>query len=358
MRHFRSFAKNYNKKVGLSPGSLVYVGKDRLEPVTLSVIDYNPHGFEEHNPIRVEACLPYKEKKSVTWVDISGIHDVSIIETIGRNYGFHPLTLEDVVNTEHRPKFEDFGTYMFMVLKMLRFNAEKQCIETEQVSLIMGENYVMTFQEEQMGDVFDGVRQRIRNGKGRIRTLKADYLAYVLMDAVVDYYFLILEQLSEKIEVLEENVLNDPTSKTVLKINQLKRELLYMRKSVWPLREEIGGLVKNESPLIHHTTQIFLRDLYDHTVQVIDTIETYRDLAASVHDMYLSSVSNRMNEIMKVLTIISTIFIPLTFIVGVYGMNFENMPELKWPWGYFMVWGIMLGIGMVMLGYFKLKKWF
>jgi len=226
----------------------------------------------------------------------------------------------------------------------------------EHVSLILGENYVISFLEDE-GDVFDGLRERIRTAKGRIRSMKSDYLAYALMDAVVDNYFQAMESIGDHLEEIDDKIMVDPKPDDIQEINRLKRDILSLRKAVWPLREEIGVLEKSESLLVSPDTKIFFRDLYDHTIQIIDMVETYRDILGGMHDVYLSSISNRMNEIMKVLTIIATIFIPLSFIVGVYGMNFEYMPELKWRWGYYMVWGLMVMAGIGMLGYFKRKKW-
>jgi magnesium transporter len=264
--------------------------------------------------------------------------------------------MEDILHTDQRPKMEDFEDYIFIVTKMLFFDQEKRELKAEQLSLILGENYVVTFQER-VGDVFEPIRERIRKGKGRVRKMQSDYLAYALIDAVVDHYFIVLEKIGETVESLEEELVTNPTPETLQAIHHLKRELIFLRKSVWPLRELISGLERGEASLIQEKTTVFLRDVYDHTIQVIDTVESLRDMVSGMLDVYLSSVSNRMNEVMKVLTIIATIFIPMTFIAGIYGMNFENMPELKWPWGYPLVWCVILAIGIVMLGYFKKKKW-
>jgi magnesium transporter len=287
---------------------------------------------------------------------VDGIHEVEIIEKIGKNYGIHPLLLEDILNTEQRPKLDDFDDYMFLVLKMLSFDEERGEITTEQVSLILGQNYVISFQERE-GDVFNPVRDRIRNAKGRIRRMGADYLAYALLDSIVDSYFLILERIGDRIEGLEEDLISNPDEKTLQTIHHLKREMIFLRRSIWPLREVISGISRKESNLIKESTEIFLRDVYDHTIQVIDTIESFRDTVSGMLDIYLSSLSNRMNEVMKVLTIFASIFIPLTFVAGIYGMNFSNMPELGWKWGYFCALAIMAGIGISMLFYFKRKHW-
>jgi magnesium transporter len=292
----------------------------------------------------------------VTWINVDGLHQVEVIEKLGECYGLHPLVLEDILNTDQRPKMEDYGEYIYIVLRDLDYSDKSNEIEGEQISLIVGSNFVFSFQERE-GDTFDPIRDRIRNNKGRIRKMGADHLAYALLDSIVDNYFIILEKLGEKIEWLEEKLVTDPTRETLQGIHHLKRELLFLRKGVWPLREVINGLARGESSLVTEPTRIYLRDVYDHTIQTIDTIETYRDMVSGMLDIYLSSVSNRLNSVMKVLTIIATIFMPLTFLAGVYGMNFKFMPELEWRWGYPLVWLIMAGIGISMLIYFRRKKW-
>ena len=278
------------------------------------------------------------------------------MEKLGKEFGLHPLVLEDVLNTGQRPKFEDFEKHFFVVLKMLSYNEELQAVENEQVSLIVGENFVISFQER-VGDVFEQIRERIRNAKGRIRKAGADYLAYALIDAIVDSYFAILERISEKIESMEEALVGDPSEKTLHQIHSMKREMISLRKSIWPLREVVSGLQRSESSIIQETTGIYLRDVYDHTIQIIDTIESLRDMVSGMLDIYLSSISNKMNAVMKVLTIIATVFIPLTFVAGIYGMNFELMPELKWKYGYAAVWCVMLIMAAIMFGYFRRKRW-
>jgi magnesium transporter len=332
-----------SKKSGLPPGTLIHVGEQKTTTAKITVIDY-------------DECYPYKEKPTVTWINIDGIHDVDIIDRIGKNYGIHPLLLEDILNTEQRPKIDDFEDCLFLVLKMLSYDTKQREMVIEQVSLVVGHNYVLSFQERE-GDVFEPVRDRIRHAKGRIRNMGADYLAYSLVDAIVDGYFDILERMGDRIEDLEEELLSNPDVKTSQAIHFLKREMIFLRRSVWPLREVISGMSRKESPLIKQSTEIFLRDLYDHTIQVIDTIETYRDMVSGMLDTYLSSLSNRMNEVMKVLTIFASIFIPLTFVAGIYGMNFSYMPELGWKWGYFAALGVMAAMAISMLFYFKKKKW-
>jgi magnesium transporter len=332
------------------------VGEKRAAEVQIAVIDYDEAQFQEKEAKTVEECFPFKDKPTVTWINVNGIHRVDVIEKIGKHFNIHPLVLEDILNTGQRPKMEDFGEYIYIVLKMLHYNDETNEIASEQMSLILGPNFVISFQEKE-GDVFNPIRERIRNDKGRIRKMGSDYLAYALADAVVDNYFIILEKFGEKTEFLEEELVTNPTPETLQGIHNLKREMIFLRKSVWPLREVISGLERGESALIKKTTAIYLRDVYDHTIQVIDTVETLRDMISGMLDIYLSSISNKMNEVMKVLTIIATIFIPLTFIAGVYGMNFANMPELGWHWGYFVVLVVMLAIGVSMLIHFRRKKW-
>jgi magnesium transporter len=350
------FIRKSAKKIGLPPGSFVYTGKRRDEKVNTTVIDYDEKHFEEKEVEDVNECVVFKDKPTVTWLNVDGIHRVDIIESLGRCFGVHPLVLEDIFNTYQRPKMEDFGDYIFVVLKMLYYDDEEDEIKTEQVSLILGENFVISFQEKK-GDVFDTIRERIRSGKGRIRKMGADYLVYALMDSIVDNYFAIQEKVGERLEDMEEELLTNPSPEILHAIHNLKREMIFLRKSVWPLREVINGLKREESKLIRESTEIYFRDVYDHTIQVMDTIETSRDMLSGMLDVYLSSVSNKMNEVMKVLTIIATIFIPLTFLAGIYGMNFHNMPELTWRWAYFAVLGLMVVIGISMLFYFKRKKW-
>ncbi len=345
-----------SRKSGLPPGSLIHIGEKKTERTRITIIDYDEKNYEEKEAKAVEECFPFKEKATVTWINIDGVHDSEIIGKIGHHFGLHPLILEDIMTTAQRPKMEDMGEYIFIVLRMLSLEGKKKGVQSEQVSLILGPNFVISFQESE-GDVFDPIRERIRTGKGRLRTVGPDYLAYALLDSIVDNYFAVLERLGEKVETIEEELVRDPGRRTLQEIHVLKREMIYLRKSVWPLREVISRLERAESALIKESTGIFLRDVYDHTIQVVDTVETYRDMLSGMLDMYLSSVSNRMNEVMKVLTIIATIFIPLTFIAGIYGMNFDFMPELNWRWGYFAILGLMLAIAVLMVIFFHRKKW-
>ena len=350
------FIKRQSKTAGLPPGTLVHVGERKTEEVRITFMDYDEHNFQEKQVSNIEDCFPFKDTPTVTWINIDGLHNTEIIEKLGKEFELHPLILEDILNTGQRPKFEDFDNYVFTVLKMLSYDEPNQTTQAEQVSLVLGANFVISFQES-IGDVFEQIRDRIRNSKGRIRRMGSDYLTYALLDAVVDNYFLILEKFGEKIEYMEEELVSEPTEKTLQQIHAIKREMVFLRKSVWPLRELINSLVRSESKLIKEPTGIYLRDVYDHTVQVIDTVETFRDMVSGMLDIYLSSISNRMNAVMKVLTIIATIFIPLTFVAGIYGMNFKYMPELEWKWGYLAVWIVVVIIGICMLIYFRRKKW-
>jgi magnesium transporter len=345
-----------SKKAGLAPGTLVYIGKARTSKVKISTINYDKNKFEEKINENVEDVFKYKDKPGISWINVDGIHDLDVIKKIGKNFNLHPLIQEDIVNTSQRPKSEDFGDYIFVVLKMLYRDEKKQKINIEQISLIIGPNYVVSFQEIE-GDIFNPIRERIKDPKRKIRERGSDYLAYSLIDSIVDNYFSILEIIGEKIESIEGKVIKNPSIETLQLINSLKREIIFLRKSVWPLRELLSSLSRSESKLIRKETEIYFRDVYDHTIQVIDTIETSRDMLSGMLDIYLSSISNKMNEVMKVLTIFASIFIPLTFVVGVYGMNFDFMPELQWKYSYFILLGIMFFIGIGMFLYFKRKKW-
>jgi magnesium transporter len=352
----RKFSKKHMKKVGLPSETLVYTGEKTDEKISIHIVDYDELNFLETEMTSVEACIPYKNKPTVTWVNVDGVNNVPMLEKLGDCFMLHRLVMEDIMNTDQRPKTEDFGDYLYLVLKMI-MSGKNGDIVTEQISIILGPNFVLSFHEGIKGDVFNPIRERLRTSKGRIRKMGADYLAYSLLDAVVDNYFVILEKFGDKIEVLESELIEDPTQKTVQRIYQLKREMIFLHNAVWPLREVVGSLGKHESSLIHESTAPYLRDVYDHVIHIIDSVDIYREMLSGMLDMYLSSVSNRLNEVMKVLTAISLIFMPLTFIVGVYGMNFKYMPELEWRYGYFLSLFVMFSIGVSMFLYFKRKKW-
>ena len=349
-------SETVTKKFGMAPGALVYIGDQTTEPVTVSLMGYDENRLEERSDISVEACRTCLGTDAVTWINVSGIHDTALIEAFGRLFNLHPLLLEDILNTKTRPKLDDYDQYLFVVLKMIDVNPENYLLDHEQVSLVIGKNVIISFQERP-GDIFDPVRDRIRKGKGRLRRSGADYLAYSLIDMIVDHYFKILEIMGEQIESLEEAVLEAPESSTLQTIHSCKHQMIFLRKAVWPVREIISTLVRDESSLIGKDVTIYLRDVHDHTIQVVDTVETYRDVLSGVFDIYLSNVSNRMNEVMKVLTIIATIFIPLTFIAGIYGMNFQYMPELQWHYAYPLLWMVFVIIAGGMLMLFRRKKW-
>jgi len=350
--------KKRSRKAGLPPGSLVYIGERGSDRTKITVLDYDEAHSEERETDTIAQCIVLKEKPSVTWINIDGVHNSGILQKLGECYGFHPLVLEDVMNTDQRPKMEDYADYFYVVLKMLHYSNENGGIAAEQVSLIVGRNFVFSFQEGIEGDVFGVVRERIRSDKSRIRRMGADYLAYSLIDAIVDNYFSILEKFGERIELLEERVVSKPATETLNEIHFLKREMIFLRRAIWPLREVINAMARGECPLIQEGTRIYLRDVYDHTIQIIDTVETFRDIISGMLDIYLSSVNNRMNAVIKVLTIIATIFMPLTFIAGIYGMNFKYMPELEWRLGYPMFWIVILAVTVAMLLFFKKKNWF
>src|SRR5215467_3267300 len=343
-----------SKKTGLPPGTLVHIGERKAEKVTITTFHYSGKGCEEQQLQQPEQLAPPIDE-SVLWVNVGGVHKVEVVETLGRQFSLHPLLLEDVANTDQRPKLDDYESYLFLVIKMLSLT-DRHEVAVEQVSFVLGRNYVLSFQENGT-DVFQPVRERLRGGKGRLRQSGPDYLLYALVDAIVDQYFTVVEVLGEKVEALQDVVVSDPKPETLHQIHALKRQLLFLRRAVWPLREATNNLSRSECPFLQESTKVFFRDVYDHVVQIVDTIETLREMVSACLDIYLSTISYRLNAVMKVLTIITTIFMPLTFIVGIYGMNFEHMPELKWEWGYPLVLGVMVAIAIAMLGFFKLKKW-
>ena len=350
------FIKKTSKKAGLSPGTLVHIGEKKAETAKFALINYDQEQLHERELATIDESFPYKSTPLVTWINIDGLHEIDIIEKIGHHFDIHPLTLEDIVNTGQRPKAEDYDDYIFIVFKMLFYDDASTHITSEQVSLILGAHYLISFQEKE-GDVFNFVRERIRKAKGRIRKSGPDYLTYALIDATVDHYFFILERVGEKLEQIEEELLENPKPQTLQSIHSLKREMIYFRKQVWPIRELLNHLMHEESQLVQESSHIFFRDIYDHTIQVIDSIESMRDVLTGLLDLYLSTLSNKMNEVMKVLTIMATIFIPLTFVAGIYGMNFKFMPELEWKWSYPVLWGVLVTIFVFMLFWFKRKRW-
>lgn len=335
----------------------MYTGDQTNAPVTLSVIEYDQQQVQFFEDLSVERALETMDDTHVDWLNVNGVHDIAIIEKISEAFGLHPLTREDISSIGQRPKVEFYDDYIFIVLRMLSLDKENDDIIDEQISFVLCENNLISFQERDDGDVFEAIRERLRLGRGRLRKMKADYLVYSLLDIIVDHYFVILEHLGENIEDLEDELSEDPTRDILQRINRYKRMIIFLRKSVWPLREVLGSFQREHPSQFSPAVVTFMRDIYDHTIQVIDTLEAYRDLLTGMLEVYLSSVSNKTNQIMKVLTVISTIFIPLTFIVGVYGMNFKYMPELEWFWGYPMIWLIMIGLVIGLIVYFRKNDW-
>jgi magnesium transporter len=343
-----------SKKSFLPPGTVEPDINLQAEQVIITIMQFNESSIEEMVFNNVSDLKDLSNNSCVTWINVDGIHNASVIEKIGALYNIHPLTLEDIANTDQRPKFEDYENYVVVMMKMLYYDTE---LHNEQLSILLKSNVVITFQENHGGDAFYPIRKRLKEAKGRVRKFGADYLYYALIDAVVDSYFNILEIIGDKIELMDEQLISEPTPDTLNVLHTMKREMIFLRKSVWPVRDMVNSLERSETNLIQPTTDVYLRDVHDHVVRVIETVENYRDLINGMMDIYLSSLSNKMNEVMKVLTIISTLFIPVTFIVGVYGMNFDYMPELRSPYGYVATWVVMLVIMGSLLYYFRRKKW-
>jgi magnesium transporter len=351
----RRVVKNRSRKAGLPPGSLVHIGEKKSETIRLSRMDYDEQNVTEPAVASPEACRP-PPGAGVSWISVVGVHDADVLDRIGEIFGLHPLVREDILNTDQRPKLEDYGEYAYVVLKHLVPGANGG-VGVEQVSLVLGKGFVISFEESDSA-LFQPVRERIRANRGRIRKEGADYLVYSLLDAVVDNYFIVLEGLGERIEDLQESLILRPTPAGLHSLSQLRREMIELRRSVWPLRDVLGMFERGTSGLVQPGTWIYLRDVYDHTAHVIDTIETYRDMLSGMLDIYLSSVTNRLNEVMKVLTIITTVLMPATLVAGIYGMNFRHLPELEWRWGYPAALGLMLLFAGVMVWYFRKKRWF
>lgn len=352
-RHLSSRAD----KAGMAPGSLVYVGqKTEVQNTRITAIEYDGQSINEREVSHPAELLPLKPAPTMTWINIDSVQDAELLAEFGQLFNLEPLLLEDILNTEQRPKCEFLENRIYIFLKMFDFDTTKQEVFTEQVSIVIGSNFLITFQEE-IGNEFDPIRQRLHANSTRLRTGGPGFLAYSLIDTVVDHYFVVLEKAGLYLEELEEFLMLDQPPNILHQVHHIKRELIFFRKHIWPVREVVSSLQHADTELLSQQTQTYLRDVYDHTIQAMDTLETYRDLIGGIQDLYLSVLSNRMNEIMKVLTVISTIFIPLTFIVGVYGMNFKYMPELDLPWAYPLVWIVMLAIAVTMTIYFKRKRW-
>ncbi len=346
-----------SSKAGLPPGTLVHLGRHVAEKETFTVINYDEENFRINETSSVEECFTLVDPSLVTWINIDAISDAKTVEAIGSHFGLHPLLLEDIMNTNQRPKIDDYGDCIFLVLKVLLINVDMRSLESDQVSFVLGKNYLLTFQERP-GELFHPIIERLEVGRSRIRKNGSDYLLYSLVDIIVDNYFAVIEKGGDVLEELETRVVTGVRTETLNSIQQMKKEFIFLRKSVWPLREVMSSLERSGSDLISPSLLIYFRDIYDHSIHAIDSIETMREMLSGMLDIYLSSISNRLNEVMKVLTIISTIFIPLTFIAGVYGMNFKNMPEIEMYYGYYACLGLMGCIVITMLGFFWKKKWF
>jgi magnesium transporter len=341
---------------GAPPGALIHTGVRKVEKVQLRLLEYDTERLRELEPSSVQEALAARDESLTGWLNVDGLHDPEVLRELRDHFGLHLLVMEDVASVGQRAKLDEYEGSIFLSLPVLSFHKVTMTVEVEQLSLVLGPRWVLTFQEG-AGKVLDPVRERLKVGQGKIRGRGADYLAYALADAVVDRYFGILEQLGDAAEELESRILENPTPETLLGVNHLKRELLVLRKTVWPLREALRAFARTGSELVSESTQVFVRDVHDHVIQIIDAVETLRDLASGMSDLYLSGVGQRTNEVMKVLTVMASIFIPLTFIAGVYGMNFEFMPELGMPWAYPALWVLMLILGVSMFWYFRRRKW-
>jgi magnesium transporter len=349
--------KKTSSKIGLPPGSIVYLGEKKVEKVTIKLTEYDENNSETYEIKSVEEIDPFTDTPQVTWVSVCGLHETEFLKQVGERFKVHPLVLEDILNTDTRPKIEITDDYLFIVMKLVIFNPEQKILETEQVSFILGRTFLFSFSEK-TDEIFNPIKERIATQLGKIRKRGSDYLLYALMDIVVDHYFLALEKVEERIETLDDEVINNPERSQIESIYNLRNLLLMMRRSIWPLREIVNQLIKDDSDLLDDSIEPYLRDLYDHTIHITESIEQQREITNGLMEIYLSMMSNKMNEVMKVLTVIATIFIPLTFIVGIYGMNFTNMPELDVPWAYYAVWGVMFAVVVGMVIYFRRKNWF
>ena len=350
------FLKEKAALVGNTPGEPIFIGKRKMDKINMHVIDYNEKFIDEIDPNNIEEITQLKETSTVSWININGLHDTEAIKSLAKNFDLHPLVVEDIVNTGQRPKMEEYDDYLFFALKMMRYDSEKNKIESEQLSLVMGANFLITFQERP-GDVFEPVRRRIRNKTGRIRHHSIDYLAYALIDSVVDNYMIIIERIGEQIEEIENELLANLNKGVLTQINDYKREMNYLRKTIRPVKEFLLQLSRFDSDLVRDDTIPFIKDLLDISLQAVESIDTYRMMLSDHLDIYNSNTNNRLNEIMKVLTIFSAIFIPLTFIAGIYGTNFEFMPELGFKYSYPIFWCVLLVVAGFMLRFFKRKKW-
>jgi magnesium transporter len=343
-------------KVGMPPGSLVHIGHVQESQTYISAIEYNKETYHEYVPTSLDEILAKLSSDTLTWVTIEGLSDTRLIEQIGQHFHIHPLVLEDILNTHQRPKFEEYDDYLYIVAKCLMHEGNEFSINYEQVSLLVLKNIVFTFKERK-DTLLAPVHQQIKSSKGRFRALGSDFLTYAILDAIVDQSFFLIDALDDSVTKLEDELYAHANQRTLNKIQRLKREIISIRRSISPMREMLAAMLRSESELISEHTHIYLRDVSDHAIRVLESIESYRDILSGLLDIYLSSISNKMNEVMKVLTIFASIFIPLTFLAGIYGMNFEYMPELHWKWAYPTLWGAFILIPSVLLYYFKKRKW-
>lgn len=348
--------KRYRAKPGQSPGTLVYDREPRVDKVSIRVMDYGPEACTVRTTNDVEDTFRLRDSETVSWIDVEGLHDTELLNRFGTHFGLHPLVLEDILNTHQRPKIEEYDDYLYLVVRMLAPGTNGGELHSEQVSIILAPRFVITFQEIP-GDVFDPVRKRIDLGKGRVRRMGTDYLVYALIDSIVDNYFLVLEKVAERIEQVELSITAGPNPEDLAHVHQLRRELVYMRRNVWPLRDVVGALQRSETDMVSDDVRVYIRDLQDHVVQVVESMENFRDVLASMHDLYVSSIGHRTNEVIRVLTVISTIFVPLTFLAGVYGMNFHNLPELRWHWGYAGFWVVSIIIAGGLIAFLRSRRW-
>lgn len=339
-----------------APGTVTYTGRKENVAIKVEIIDYSKDHYSRSDSENIEDAFGFETSQNITWINVNGLNNTKEIERLGEYYNLHPLIQEDIVSTNQRPKMDEYEEYLFIVFKMLHYSDDGEFIN-EHVSMVVGKDYVTTFQEAD-GDVWDGLRDRLANSKGRVRNAGADYLMFALLDAIVDNYFSVIETLSSKIEFIEDQLFEDKVEDGITQdIQVLKKEILRIRRAVVPLREVINRLEKTDTPLIEARTQNYIRDLYDHIIQVSESVDIYREMIWGLMDMYMTTISNKMNEVMKVLTIMASIFIPLTFMAGIYGMNFEYIPELQLKYGYFYLWGAMVLVFCGLLFYFKRKKW-
>tara|TARA_R110002049_G_scaffold177901_3_gene345127 strand:+ start:4981 stop:6084 length:1104 start_codon:yes stop_codon:yes gene_type:complete len=348
-------SEHHKKKLGQAPGQLIFSGEKKVDEVKGQVYSFNSDVIDFTEDFEVSHFMNGFDDSKINWVNIDGLHNIELLKEVGKRFKLHTLLLEDVMNLNHRPKFEDYGDHIFFTIRMFNGVQDGE-LDYEQVSFVLGKNYVISFQEKPQ-DIFNIIRERLTSGLGRMRKKNADYLFYRLIDTIVDYYYFAIEHFAEELETLEEEVMANPDKESLVRLQELKKDLIYLRRSVLPVRESLSSCIRSESQLIRKDTQPYLQDVYDHTIHVVESLESYRDLLSSIKDLHINAISNRMNEVMKVLTIISTIFIPLTFIAGIYGMNFQYMPELGYHYAYPIAWLVMILITLIMIVFFKRKKW-